>query len=411
MRYLILLDRKFPFRSGESFLENEIREVAGFFDCVVIYPNNPARGEERTRQVSSKNVKVRGVFRTPYEKRKIGYGLKALSLMSSSEEKGPVKRALDGYFMAAAKDEAERVARDLERLPLKAEDELYFYSYWFYVTASVACLLKKHFQDRGIRAVAFTRAHRFDIYEEKRTFGFLPQRRNILSEVSRVYACSDDGTDYLKERYPEFADKIETSYLGTYDHGIGADTEEGVFSLVSCSRVTSVKRVGLIVDALAHLSDLGLKLRWTHIGDGPELEDVKRKAKEKLGFMEVVFTGALPNTEVYDYYSSHPADLFINVSSSEGLPVSIMEAISFGIPTVATDVGGTSEIVRDGITGRLLKADFSPSELAEEIRRAAVMEQGGREALRQSTRTYWEKHFQAEVNYENFARRILELTD
>jgi len=49
----------------------------------------------------------------------------------------------------------------------------------------------------------------------------------------------------------------------------------------------------------------------------------------------------LPHNDVLNYYASNPVDVFINTSSSEGLPVSIMEAMSFGIPVIATNVGGT----------------------------------------------------------------------
>ena len=77
--------------------------------------------------------------------------------------------------------------------------------------------------------------------------------------------------------------------------------------------------------------------------------------------------GAIQNVEVYKYYNEHCADLFINVSSSEGLPVSIMEAISFGIPVIATDVGGTGEIVKNGISGFLINRDFETVELAKKI--------------------------------------------
>ena len=46
-----------------------------------------------------------------------------------------------------------------------------------------------------------------------------------------------------------------------------------------------------------------------------------------------------------DYYKNNIIDIFINLSASEGIPVSIMDAISFGIPCIATNVGGTGEIV------------------------------------------------------------------
>ena len=64
---------------------------------------------------------------------------------------------------------------------------------------------------------------------------------------------------------------------------------------------------------------------------------------------------------------SQPIDIFINVSSSEGLPVAIMEAISFDIPIIATNVGGTSEIVTPE-TGILIAPDSAPELIAARIR-------------------------------------------
>lgn len=66
--------------------------------------------------------------------------------------------------------------------------------------------------------------------------------------------------------------------------------------------------------------------------------------------------------------------MFINVSSSEGLPVSIMEACSFGIPIIATNVGGTAEIVQAGVNGILLKEQFETEVLKQAILRFAGME-------------------------------------
>ena len=67
--------------------------------------------------------------------------------------------------------------------------------------------------------------------------------------------------------------------------------------------------------------------------------------------------GHYPNEELLRYYGSNHVDLFINTSSTEGVPVSIMEAQSFGIPVIATDTGGVKEVVTEG-TGSLLPVDF-----------------------------------------------------
>ena len=47
MKYLILIDRKFPYKTGEAFLENEINEISKFFDKIVIFPIDVAKNEEQ----------------------------------------------------------------------------------------------------------------------------------------------------------------------------------------------------------------------------------------------------------------------------------------------------------------------------------------------------------------------------
>ena len=117
--------------------------------------------------------------------------------------------------------------------------------------------------------------------------------------------------------------------------------------------------------------------------------------------------GAIQNVEVYKYYNEHCADLFINVSSSEGLPVSIMEAISFGIPVIATDVGGTGEIVKNGISGFLINRDFETVELAKKIMNIYELPYDEFISLRKNTRNLWREKYQGKINYKNFANEIL----
>ena len=63
----------------------------------------------------------------------------------------------------------------------------------------------------------------------------------------------------------------------------------------------------------------------------------------------------------------------MNVSESEGIPVSIMEASSFGIPVIATNVGGVGEIVENGYNGLLLNKDFLNRDLSVCLKSIACM--------------------------------------
>lgn len=103
-------------------------------------------------------------------------------------------------------------------------------------------------------------------------------------------------------------------------------------------------------------------------------DELKAYAAAKLsGNITCVLKGNVENGKLMEEYCRIPYDFFVNVSSSEGVPVSIMEALSFGIPCIATEVGGTEEIITDSKDGVLLKANFDSDELAEWIRKFAGM--------------------------------------
>ena len=93
-------------------------------------------------------------------------------------------------------------------------------------------------------------------------------------------------------------------------------------------------------------------------------------------------------------------DMFINVSANEGVPVSIMEAISYDIPVVATNVGGTSEVVTPE-TGLLLSSNPSPKEIKEAMLKINT--------LNLSPREFWARNYNADVNYRSFAQMLSEL--
>ena len=77
--------------------------------------------------------------------------------------------------------------------------------------------------------------------------------------------------------------------------------------------------------------------------------------------------GYLDNSNVLDFYKNNEIDLFISLSETEGLPVSIMEAFtSNAVPAIATDVGGTSEIVNNE-NGYLINNNPTPKLVAEKI--------------------------------------------
>ena len=160
-----------------------------------------------------------------------------------------------------------------------------------------------------------------------------------------------------------------------------------------------MKRVPLIFEALNELSDY--KIEWTHIGDGQDFLMLKEKIqKEKKDHLTVFLPGSISNKDVLDFYSRNHFDMFVNLSTSEGVPVSIMEASSFGIPILATDVGGTSEEVPPQV-GELLSANPTIAEITSTMRKLLKSSYSPRE--------FWLEHYNAEKNYSAFADMLCNL--
>ena len=104
------------------------------------------------------------------------------------------------------------------------------------------------------------------------------------------------------------------------------------------------------------------------------------------------------------YLNNNHVSVMLNTSISEGVPFSIMEAISFGIPVVATDVGGTSEIV-DNIVGELIEPDFIPQRIAEIL--DSNIDNWVKSEFREKVKDSWNEKFNANKNYLEFGKNIL----
>ena len=213
--------------------------------------------------------------------------------------------------------------------------------------------------------------------------------------------------NYLKKLYPSFANKIYLSRLGTIDYGLNPDMKDECFRIISCSNLIPVKRVELIIDSLRTLSENYSNIEWIHFGTGQYLDQIKKYAAEKLQNMHYEFKGSVPNSQIMEYYRNTHVDLFVNVSSSEGIPVSIMEACSFGIPVIATNVGGTSEIVYHKKNGYLLEKDFHTETLAKYIT-DLILSESLIKKMRIESREIWTTLFLCDRNYHNFYNCLIE---
>jgi glycosyltransferase involved in cell wall biosynthesis len=160
-----------------------------------------------------------------------------------------------------------------------------------------------------------------------------------------------------------------------------------------------VKNHALLLNAFhAALSSLpGLRL-WM-VGDGSERQALERQAAELGIDAQVRFWGQ--QLDVAPFFSA--ADAFIMSSRSEGLPISLLQAFSLGVPAIVTDVGGMAEVVR------LAKAGLTtPAENATQMT-AAIVRLASSDAEREQFSRNAEAAYRARFTFEAMTDAYMDL--
>jgi glycosyltransferase involved in cell wall biosynthesis len=148
-------------------------------------------------------------------------------------------------------------------------------------------------------------------------------------------------------------------------------------------RMTAVKRTDDVLLALKGLHERGVPAALCLVGDGPDRDQLEERAHE-LGIARDCFSLGYQDA-VADWYAAF--DAMILPSANEGTPVSVIESLAAGRPVVATDVGGVSDVVRDGVDGFLVEAADVDAladrlqELAADPDRRRAMGAAGRERV------------------------------
>lgn len=273
------------------------------------------------------------------------------------------------------------------------------YSYWFSEGALGLAMARHSFPElASCRFVA--RAHGHDVYMKSRGI-HIPCREFILEHFD-IYTVSQTQAEYLKSRYPKYRDKVHHAYLGIApleETALSSKRTKADISFVSCSSAVAEKRLGLIFTTLCTFAQKHphQQVCWTHIGTGIDFDLIGRPAN-----LNIDLKGYQTIDKIYDIYRHEQLDIFLNLSCSEGLPVSLMEAINASIPIIATDAGGTREIACAD-TGQLLPIHFT----YEDFEQAVEIVIRNHAHLQISCREYFLRNFVAKDNFDHFYDEIL----
>lgn len=404
-KVLFFFTSSYPFGSGETFIENEIEYLAEAFDKVVIVSNDIR--SEKTRDIPDnvvlkrKGYELLGInkvlsifqfFNPEFRKElqvirktyKLKLSIPIINTMLQTLQKGKIWKK---YLTRLINTES------------KLKDHIYLYSYW---NNDMAFVIAKH-KTEYPKVKTFSRMHGWDVYFNANEINYLPFRKYIFETIDQIFAISTMGKSYYTKLLPELSHKISVSHLGVKEYGINPLNTTSTFQLLSISNIIPIKNLFVLVKAL---SKLKIDFFWTHIGDGFMREELEALAQDLIP-NKYIFKGKLTNQNVIQFLKSTPVDLFLNVSLSEGIPVSIMEAMSFGIPCMATNVGGNAEIVNNS-NGVLLPPKPAPEIISYEIIKYANLNKGKREIIGQNAKQTFLKKYKADNNFKEFTQTIIQ---
>ena len=161
-----------------------------------------------------------------------------------------------------------------------------------------------------------------------------------------------------------FKNKIEIINNGVFipEENTNIFTNDQI-NITIVSRLVSHKNIKKIIRAISDLNDPLIYLNI--IGDGPELNQLQKISLESNNKDNIIFHGKLNRDEINHIFLN--SDIYIQASNYEGLPHSLLEAMSYGIPVLCTPVGECKEILGNEDRGYILDLPVSKNNIKSKI--------------------------------------------
>ena len=413
MKTLVFITSHFPYGTGESFIDTEFPRLQQDFNKIVIISQDISGKLIRNIPENiiikryDTSTSLRGFLHLPFlilknlrtikktYKDEFAFRKKISQSLTLKQSAYLLKKIIKAIQL-----------RDFIAITLIREDikgTIVFYSYWLNTGAHAIGFLNCR------ESIRIARAHGSDLYEENSKLLYLPLLKFSAETLNAIFFVSEHGRKYLAEKIKTEDHKFILSRLGTEKPNVEQTpaSKTDKFTIVTCSNLVPLKRIDLLIYSLAMLHPKK-QVEWLHFGDGILKDELKNLAAKRLGTLNKInnrFMGQFSNSELLKYYSTHDINLFVNTSSTEGIPVSIMEAQSFGIPVIATNTGGVKELVVEG-TGTLLPADFHPADLAKYIQYYTELPEAEMIQVKMNAFNNWSLNFNATLNYKDFVNKV-----
>lgn len=414
-----MISASFPYGLREPFLETELKHHALHFDKIyLLVPRIPkAQSHHFNFELPSNVIVAQFEYTIGVWERIAGLSYlfsyvfwKELSIVKNNYRLKVNRNIIKTIFSSLIR--GNHFAKQLKSF-LKANRIPFHrttcFTYWCNEYTLGIGNLRKKYKISG----AFSRIHNWDLYFERAPDHYLPLRSRMFNRLDAVFPVSEQTKQYIQKKVPHInEEKLMVSYLGVEKvHELRLEKKEKTLKILSLAFLGKIKRIDLLIAALEQLE--GFNVEWHHIGEGNDHLDIKQYAFNRLfnkSNIKYVLTGDISKKEVYEYLNKTHFDALINTSSYEGIPVSMMEAMSFSIPVIGTDVGGVSEIIEDKKNGYLLSSNPEPGEIIERLTQLYTLDENNYLELRKNAYKTWQTKFNADTNYSELIYNMVQFS-
>jgi glycosyltransferase involved in cell wall biosynthesis len=417
MKLLLLFTQSYPFSCSQedTFLKYEVVSSSKAFDKIIIIPSKTEGTLDSLPHNVEYNTDFSHVIHRMYKKRftyalyslfKKGFWIDFLKHIRVIFRGNALKRLLEFTSLSiCTRSWLKKFFANNQHF--KSCDTI-LYTYWLTGMTHGINQSKSFIEN----AITISRAHGIDLYWDRWNPEYQPGWTSVFKNLDALYCISQHGKNYIEKKTHSKANFIHTSRLG-----VNIDTQNNLLKepynnkikVASCSSLSSVKRVDLIYDSLLYASK-HIEIEWHHFGDGDEFKNLKKRVKATNENLTVNLHGFLNNCDLLEHYRNNFFDLFINLSSSEGLPVSLMEAMSFGMPAIVTSTGGMPELVSNKC-GYVVSRNPSIEEVAEVIINYNKLSHDSKIKLRKMGHENTKKLCDVNINAMEFCKSLIKLQE
>jgi glycosyltransferase involved in cell wall biosynthesis len=246
---------------------------------------------------------------------------------------------------------AQAAKRDIGRILDEGYDFDLIDAHYFYPDGVAAVMLGKYFNKPVVITARgsdinllpqFALPRRMILWAARNAHGSITVSQALKNELTRLGAAPDGITP--------LRNGVDLRRFGPLDRdAIRGELGLARYTLLSVGQLAEHKGHGLVIDALPAMPDVALLIA----GQGPDRARLEAQARQLGVAGRVTFLGALPQAELPRYYNA--ADALVLASSREGWANVLLESMACGTPVVASDVGGSGEVVAAPAAGVLMR--------------------------------------------------------